>query len=135
MGAVGVPRSARLLLAIGLTFVVALFAAQPVCLAPPASAHVVDHHVSARGHHDHLAAVDHDHIGPAVAHCQTDVFGDLMAPRGRAALIALGVVAALALLWRLSPRHTPAAGRDPPRADVAVVTGRDVLARLCISRR
>lgn len=135
MTAVGVPRNARLWLAIGLTFIVALFAVQPVCLPPPAAAAAVDHHVSADGDRDHLASVDHDHIGPAMTHCETDVFGDLMAPRVRASLIALGVVFALGLLWRLSPRHTPAVGRDPPRAAVAVVTGREVLARLCISRR
>lgn len=134
MGAVGVPRRSRLWLAIGLTFIVALLAAQPVRLAPPA-APAADHHVSVDGHHDHLASVDHDHIGPAITHCETDVFGELMAPRVRAALIALGVAFALALLWRLSPRHTPAVGRDPPRPVVAVVTGREVLARLCISRR
>lgn len=134
MSAVGVPRNARLWLAIGLTFIVALFAAQPVCLPPPASA-AADHHVSADGHHDHLASVDHDHIGPAMTHCENDVFGDLMAPRVRASLIALGVVFALGLLWRRSPRHTTATGRDPPRPAVAVVTGREVLARLCISRR
>lgn len=134
MSAVVGPRNARLWLAIGLTFIVALFAAQPVCLPPPATV-AADHHVSADGHHDHLASVDHDHIGPAMTHCETDVFGDLLAPRVRAALIALGVVFALGLLWRLSPRHTPAVGRDPPRPAVAVVTGREVLARLCISRR
>ncbi|HPZ95329.1 MAG TPA: hypothetical protein PK871_10510, partial [Mycobacterium sp.] len=105
-----------------------------VCLPPPAAA-AADHHVSADGHHDHLSSVGHDHIGPAMTHCENDVFGDLLAPRVRDSLIALGVVFALGLLWRLSPRHTAAVGRDPPRAAVAVVTGREVLARLCISRR
>ena len=56
MGAVGVPRRSRLWLAIGLTFIVALLAAQPVCLAPPA-APAADHHVSVDGHHDHLGAM------------------------------------------------------------------------------
>jgi hypothetical protein len=42
---------------------------------------------------------------------------------------------AAALLWGLLPRETPLVGRDPPRGPIVVSSGRDVLARLCISRR
>jgi hypothetical protein len=134
MRAVGVPAGARLWVAIGLTFIVALFAAVPAWTAGPASA-PVDHHISTDGDSNHLAAVDHEHIGAAATQGAPDSFGDVMAPRVRTALIAVGVVLAVALLWRLSPQHTPSVGRDPPRTPVVVLTGQDVLARLCIARR
>jgi len=123
-----------LLLAIGLTFIVALSAASPALMAASAFA-PVDHHISADGNRDHLAAVDHDHIGVAVSRGAQDSFGDLTAPRMRTALIAVAVVLAVALLWQLSPRHKFSAGRDPPRTPVVVLTGQDILARLCIARR
>ncbi len=134
MRAVGVPGGTRLWLAIGLTFVVALFAVSPVWSAAPARA-TVDHHVSADGHRDHLATVDHEHIGVAASLSAPDSYFNALTPRVRTALISLGVLFAIALLWRLSQRYTPAVGRDPPRTPVAVSTGQDVLARLCIARR
>ena len=129
-----VPNSLRLWVAIGLAFVVALFVAAPVT---PSFAPVdhSDHHVSADGHLDHLAAVDHAHMDAAASLDAPDMAYDALAPRMRTALIAMGLVFALALLWRLSPQHTPAVGRDPPRAPVLASTGRDVLTRLCIARR
>lgn len=57
MRAVRVPAGARLWVAIGLTFIVALFAASPAWTAGPAFA-PADHHVSADGDLDHLAAVE-----------------------------------------------------------------------------
>lgn len=134
MRAVGGPSKARLLLAIGLTLIVALFAASTVSLAAPVSASA-EHHVSADGDLDRLAAVDHEHIGAAVSQGAPDSFGDVIAPRVRAALVAVGLAFAVALLWQLSPRCKPSVGRDPPRTPVVVLTGQDVLARLCIARR
>lgn len=134
MRAGGLSFSARWWVATALAVVVTLFAASPVSLAAPSVPHA-DHHLSADGHPDHLAAVDHDHIGAAATQGGPDSFADALAPRLRTALVALGLAFAVALLWRLAPRHTPSVGRDPPRASAVVLTGRDVLARLCIARR
>lgn len=134
MSAARVTPIARWWVAIMLALVAALFAASPADLsARPAPS--ADHHLSADGHFDHLAAVDHDHIGAAATAGAPELFAEALAPRLRTALLSVGLVFALALLWRLSPLHTPAVGRDPPRTSAVVLTGRAVLARLCIARR
>lgn len=134
MRAVVRPSKAWLWLAIGLAFIVVLVAGSPGFTVGVASP-VVDHHMSADGDLDHLSAVDHEHIGTAAIRGNPDSVGDIMVSRVRTALISVGLVFALALLWELSPRHSLSAGRDPPRTPVGVLTGRDVLARLCIARR
>lgn len=134
MGAVGLTSSARWWVAIMLALVMALFAAPPAYTAAPPVPHS-DHHLSADGHLDHLAAVDHDHIGAAVTQGAPELFAEALAPRLRTALLAVGLVFAIALLWRLAPLHTPAVGRDPPRTPAVVLTGQALLARLCIARR
>lgn len=117
-----------------LALVVALFAASPRYIAAPPAPHI-DHHLSADGHLDHLAAVDHAHIGAAAVQGAPELIAEALAPRLRSALLAVGLVFAVALLWRLSPLHTPSVGRDPPRKPAVVLTGQAVLARLCIARR
>lgn len=126
-------RSAQFWAAIGLVFV-ALFSAAPASAASPAAPQV-DHHVTADGHHDQLAFTDHAHIGAAATTNAQDEVGDIVASRLRPALLAVGLLFAAALLWGLLPRETPLVGRDPPRGPILVSSGRDVLARLCISRR
>lgn len=126
-------RSARFWAAIGLVFV-ALFSAAPASAAAPAVSQV-DHHVTADGHHDQLAFTDHAHIGVAATTNAQDEVGDIVASRLRPALLAAGLLFAAALLWGWLPRETPLVGRDPPRGLIVVSAGRDVLARLCISRR
>lgn len=133
MGALRLPAKTRLWAAIGLMFIVALFASAPASLAAPSGGH--DHHVTAAGEFDHLADVDHEHIGASAIQSAPDAFGDALPPRMRVALLVLGLTFALGLLWRFSPRHTVLVGRDPPRAPDIVSLGRDVLTRLCISRR
>lgn len=134
MRAVGLTSSARWWVAIMLALVLALFAVSPAYIAaPPAPA--ADHHLTADGHLDHLAAVDHDHIGVSAPAGAPELFAEALAPRLRTALLAVGLVLAFSLLWRLSPLHTPSVGRDPPRTPAVVLTGRAVLARLCIARR
>jgi hypothetical protein len=133
MGPMRTPANARLWAAIALLFV-ALFGAAPVTVASPAVAHA-DHHVTADGHHDLLAFTDHAHIGAAATPDAPSAVGDVIASRARAALVAVGLLIGAALLWGLVPRHTSLVGRDPPRGPIAVSKGRDVLARLCISRR
>jgi len=134
MRAVKLPGETRLWAAIGLAFIVALFGVAPVSLAAPSHSHA-DHHVSPTGHLDHLAAVDHDHIGPAAIQSAPDAFADSALHRVRLALPAMGLIFAVGLLWLWAPQHTLAVGRGPPRWPLMFSSGRDVLARLCIARR
>jgi hypothetical protein len=53
----------------------------------------------------------------------------------RLTLPALGLIFAVGLLWTLSPQHAVLVGRAPPWVPDVVPKGRDVLNRLCISRR
>ena len=127
------PATARLWAAIGLVFVAVLGTA-PISMASSSVSHV-DHHVTADGHHDLLAFTDHAHIGAASNPDAPDAVGDVIAARSRAALVAVGIFIGTALLWRFAPRHVPMAGRDPPRGLALISPGREVLTRLCISRR
>jgi hypothetical protein len=128
------PGKTRLWAAIGLMFIVALFGAAPASLAGPSGAHV-DHHTTATGDLDHLSAVEHDHIGAAAMQSAPDDFADSLLHRVRFALPVLGLIVAGGVLWQWSPQHTALVGRGPPRGPLIVSPGRDVLARLCISRR
>lgn len=134
MRAVKLPGKTRLWAAIGLTFIVALFAAAPMSLAAPSHSHA-DHHVSPTGDLDHLAAVDHDHIGPAAIQSAPDMLADSVLHRVRLALPVMGLIFAVGLLWLWAPQNTVAVGRGPPRWPLMFSSGRDVLARLCIARR
>lgn len=129
----GTLAAARIWTAIGMV-VVALFAAAPASMAGPPAPHV-DHHITATGALDHFATVDHDHIAPAAVPGAPDAIADALAPRVRTVLLALSLVFALALLAGMSLRKRIQVGRDPPRLHLIVSPGRDVLARLCISRR
>lgn len=133
MGQMGTPATVRLWAAIGLLFV-ALLGTAPVSVASRSVSHV-DHHVTAEGHHDLLAFTDHAHIGAAATPDAPDAVGDVIAARSRTALIAVGMLVGAALLWGFAPRHVPLVGRDPPRGAALISAGREVLARLCISRR
>lgn len=134
MSAMTTPMNVRLWAAIGLFFIGALFGSAPVAAAAPDVAHA-HHHLTADGHHDHLAFTGHAHIGLAAAPAAPDILGDVTAPRSRAALVAVGLFFATALVWGLAPRRTVLVGRDPPRRSIVNSAGRDVLSRLCISRR
>lgn len=134
MGPMRLPANPRLWAVVGLLLLVSLFGAAPVPAASTVVPHA-DHHVTADGHHDQLAFIDHAHIGAAASPDAPDAIGDVMASRSRAAMVAVGLLFAAALVWGLAPRHTPLVGRDPPRGPILVSPGRDVLARLCISRR
>lgn len=134
MRAPGTLAAARIWTAIGLMFIVALVAAAPVTMASPPAPHV-DHHITASGAPDHAAGVDHEHIAPAAIPGAPDALADALVPRVRTALLAMGLIFAVALLGGMSLRQRIVVGRDPPRIRVLVDPGRDVLARLCISRR
>jgi len=131
---VRLPGKTRLWAAIGLMFIVALFGAAPVSLGAPSDAHV-EHHVTETGDLDHLAAVDHSHLGPAAIQSAPEMFADSLLHRVRVALPVLGLIFAGGVLWLWSPQHTVAVGRGPPRGPLIISPGRDVLARLCVLRR
>jgi hypothetical protein len=134
MGALRPSANSGLWAALGLLFIVAAFGAAPVTSASPPTPHI-DHHLTATGHHDHLAFIDHAHIGTSSTPVAPDTVGDVTAPRSRCALVAAGLTFSSPLLWWPFPRTTHRAGRDPPRWPLVASPGRDVLARLCISRR
>lgn len=134
MSGLRLPAKAKLWAVIGLTFLVALFAAAPAAMAAPPAAQV-EHHISATGELDHLSAVDHGHLGVPTLDCDPDEVGDALLHRMRLTLPALGLIFAVGLLWTMSPQHAVLIGRGPPKAPDVVPRGRDVLTRLCISRR
>lgn len=125
--------AARLWTAVGLLFV-ALFAAAPASMATPPAPHI-DHHASANGVLDHFASVDHEHIAPAALPGAPEELADALVPRVRTALLAMGLVFAVAVLGGMFVQHRILVGRDPPRTRTLTSPGRAVLARLCIARR
>ena len=62
-----------------------------VAAAAPDVAHA-HHHLTADGHHDHLAFTEHAHIGLAATPAAPDMLGDVTAPRSRVALVAVGLL-------------------------------------------
>jgi hypothetical protein len=56
-------------------------------------------------------------------------------PRLTPVLVALALIAAVVVLAGSCGRAILAAGRGPPRALATVLTGQQILARFCISRR
>lgn len=81
--------------------------------------------------------VDHPHVSKGSAGGHHEQFTTAVLPRSGAvvaALIALGVVAAVALTGGLAWCGLPA-GRGPPHTPAFSVTGQDVLTRFCLSRR
>lgn len=129
------PSAAGLWAMVGLLFIVALFGAAPVTAVSPAAPHI-DHHLTADGDHDHLAFIDHAHIGVSSTPVAPEAVGDVAAPRSRFAFASFGLMFAAALVWCLSPRHTPAAGRGPPRGPgSSFLRAGMYFVRLCISRR
>lgn len=92
---------------------------------------------SASGGGQPTLSVDHLHVGKGLAGDHPERFTAAVLPRSGAvvaALIALGVVAAVAVTGGLARFGVPA-GRGPPRAPALSVTGQDVLTRFCLSRR
>jgi len=81
--------------------------------------------------------VDHPHLSngsPAAHHHEAFATGVL--PDGPAAgVAALGVVVAVVAAAGLWWQQVMLAGRGPPRALAAAVTGQDLLTRLGLSRR
>ncbi|WP_163887296.1 hypothetical protein [Mycolicibacterium hippocampi] len=85
----------------------------------------------------HLAPdpVDHSHISSGSTPRAPDTFAEAVLPRGTTALVALGLVAAVAAAATLWQQAALATIRGPPRRVAVNMTGRATLTRLCIARR
>lgn len=100
----------------------------------PAHAHA-PHALAASPTGAHTVAVDdHPHVSKSASPLAPDTLVEAALPRGTVSLIALGLMAALAVLPLIWHQRALAAIRGPPRRRPTTVTGRDLLARLCIAR-
>lgn len=100
---------------------------------------------TATPHHPHAVAMsddgdlallaDHPHIGNGSSPAPRDIFTAVLPPRTGTALIALGLIAALAAAGALFARIVLPATRGPPRLHSALLTGQQLTTRLCIARR
>jgi amino acid transporter len=78
---------------------------------------------------------DHEHIRDGSTPTAPDTFTAAVLPRLTPVLVALALIAAVVVLAGSCGRAILAAGRGPPRALATVLTGQQILARFCISRR
>ncbi|MDN4519688.1 MULTISPECIES: hypothetical protein [Mycolicibacterium] len=79
--------------------------------------------------------MDHPHFQHASAAISPDTFATAVVPRVATVLVALGLAVAVAAAWLYRGHGIWAAVRGPPRGLGPVVSGRQLLARFCISRR
>lgn len=84
---------------------------------------------------EHALVIDHPHIGDAPAPLPPDAFAEVILPRPSTSLVALGLIAALAVVAARWHQPALAAIRGPPRPRSTVLSGRVMLTRLCIARR
>lgn len=82
-----------------------------------------------------LVAVEHPHVSRGDIPLTPDTFAEAVLPRGTVSLLVLALIVVLVgipMLWR---HRAAAAPRGPPRDRSHTLSGREVLARLCIARR
>jgi hypothetical protein len=131
------PRRPGLRLFIGVAATVAVVAAVGHCgpdLFGPRASHAPHGLLSSPGGESTVGA-EHAHLvdGSSTA-CHESVAAAVL-PRSGTASVALGaVMAAVAITGRLA-QPPVVAGRGPPRALGAALTGRDLLTRFCLARR
>lgn len=80
-------------------------------------------------------AVDHPHASNGEASHLPDTYAEAVLPRGTITLIGLGLITAIAVMPALWRQAVLAAIRGPPRDSQTTLSGRALLARLCIARR
>ncbi|MEO3757898.1 hypothetical protein ABGB19_06365 [Mycobacterium sp. B14F4] len=97
---------------------------------------------SRHGAHTLSAALDeaavvapHPHLSDGSTSLGPNVPAEAVLPRPHAALLALGVLAALLALLPFWPQIAPTAVRGPPRSAPIETPGRVLLTLLCIARR
>ena len=125
----------RAAIALALAFWVVVVATEwalPVTDATPAHGH---HALSSALPTEHAVVIDHPHISDASTPLAPDTFAEAVLPRASTALVALGLIAAVAAVGLLWNHTTLAAVRGPPRPLATVLSGRVMLTRLCIARR
>ncbi|WP_233213461.1 hypothetical protein [Mycobacterium hubeiense] len=79
--------------------------------------------------------MDHPHFQQASTTVSPDTFAAAVVPRVATVLVALGLVVAVAAAWLYRGHGIWATVRGPPRGLGPVASGRQLLARFCISRR
>lgn len=82
-----------------------------------------------------LVAIEHPHVSRGETPLSPDTFAEAVLPRRTVSLLIVAILAFLGgvpLLWR---NRVVAAPRGPPRIRPHTLSGREVLARLCIARR
>lgn len=84
---------------------------------------------------EHPVVIDHPHIGDAPAPLPSDAFAEAVLPRPSTSLVALGLIAALAVVAVRWHQPALAAIRGPPKPRSNVLSGRVMLTRFCIARR
>lgn len=80
------------------------------------------------------AVVDHPHVQRSVV-LSPDTSVVAVLPRVATILMALGLAVAVAAAWMYGGYAIRAMMRGPPPGPASVASGRDLLARICISRR
>lgn len=119
----------RAVIAVALTFWVVVVGAEWALLGADVTPAHGPHAVSTSP-----VIVEHPHIDNGPAPLAPDTFAMAVLPRVYTALVALGLVAALAAVVSLLRESTLPSIRGPPRALSEILSGRVLLTRLCIAR-
>ncbi|KAA1245098.1 hypothetical protein F0Q45_24450 [Mycobacterium simiae] len=80
--------------------------------------------------------VDHPHVSKHSSSAHPEQFMTAVLPRSASTVLAVGVVTVMAAAgagWLI--HHVVPAGRGPPVGPAAVLAGRDILVRFCLSCR
>jgi len=80
------------------------------------------------------AILEHPHMQDDSAQAMPDILAGAVVPRAATVLLALGLLAAVAVLASSFGRSAMAAMRDPPCTPLSVLSGRQLLTRFCIAR-
>jgi hypothetical protein len=89
----------------------------------------------AHSHTDSAVVAEHPHMSDGSDPLAPDTFSEAVLPRVHTALIALGLIAALAAMVPLWGQTKLPVIRGPPRPISWSLSGRVMLTRLCIARR
>lgn len=103
------------------------------------------HSESHRPHHSHALLstvgaefainVDHPHLFNGSLTACHDVSASAVLPRTAATLVELGLSAGMVAPLAALSRRVATSGRSPPNVVPPALTGRDLLTRLCLTRR
>lgn len=77
----------------------------------------------------------HAHVDHGSSLTCLELLANAVLPALASTLVALGLLVAMATVAGLFADRVLQPGRSPPRALATVITGRDLLTRLCVARR